>query len=198
MLMDKAPVSRQERNKSARAYLRLLDGHHPGEEAHAQRVAVYAVAIGHHLGMDADELVTLKEAALLHDLGKLSVDPSLLSKKDAFTNEDLHAVQMHSILFSQTQRPAFLEPCAPMIRHHHERWDGHGYPDGLHGDEIPLGARILAVAESFDAICHGVGWRKPVHEEDAVLEIKKASGTQFDPDVIEAFLAIQTLIQPLI
>ncbi len=176
----------------------MLDSHHPGEEAHAQRVAVYAVAIGQRMGLGAEELVTLKEAALLHDLGKLSVDPALLSKKDAFTNEDLHAIQMHSILFSQAPRPAFLDACGPMVRHHHERWDGHGYPDGLHGEEIPLGARVLAVAESFDAIYHGVGWRTPLDEDQSISEIRNGSGTQFDPAVVEAFLEVQPLIQPLI
>jgi len=198
MLMDKAPESQQERNRSARGFLRTLDCHHPGEEAHGQRVAVYAVAIGQRMGLGAEELLTLKEAALLHDLGKLSVDPALLSKTDAFTNEDIHAIQMHSILFSQSARPAFLDACAPMIRHHHERWDGQGYPDCLHGEEIPLGARILAVAESFDAASHGMGWRKPLDEAEAIDEIRKSAGMQFDPDVVQAFLDVQPLIQPLI
>lgn len=195
---EREMAHQRERNASARSLLRVLDAHHPGEEAHAQRVAVYAVAIGQRLGLEPSDLLTLKEAALLHDVGKLSVDPELLAKKGAYTAEETASVQLHSILFSQSRRHPFMEACGPMVRHHHERWDGEGYPDGLHGDEIPLGARILAVAESFDVAANGAGWRKPLDEPAALAEIKKGAGSQFDPAVVQAFLDVQPLIQPLI
>lgn len=197
-MINEPGAARKERNDALRSLLRLIEAHHPGEEAHAQRVAVYAVAIGHKMNLEEKDLMTLKEAALLHDVGKLGVDKGLLGKEAEYTEEDRIAVRMHSMLFSRAPIPSFLEPCGLIVRHHHERWDGQGYPDRLEGDQIPLGSRIIAVAESFDAMAHGAGWRQRLEEDKAVAEIESESGGQFDPAVVSAFLSIQPLIQPLI
>jgi response regulator RpfG family c-di-GMP phosphodiesterase len=91
----------------------------------------------------------------------------------------------------------WLRAALPMIRHHHERWDGQGYPNGLAGESIPLGARIIAVAESFDVLTFGAPWRQRVSEAEALLEIQSGAGSQFDPAVVAAFLEVQPLVQPV-
>jgi response regulator RpfG family c-di-GMP phosphodiesterase len=91
----------------------------------------------------------------------------------------------------------WLKPTIPMIRHHHERWDGSGYPDGMKGDEIPMGARIIGVAEAFDTMVASLGWRRGMSNFEAINELRRCAGSQFDPKVVEAFAEIQPLIQPI-
>ena len=91
----------------------------------------------------------------------------------------------------------WLQPCLPMIIHHHERWDGRGYPTGLGANLIPLGARIIAVAETFDVLTIDAGWNQPRDEEMAIAELKACAGTQFDPEIVQAFIKVQPLIQPI-
>lgn len=197
MLAEEPSMKALERNDILRRVLAKLDAHRPGEKAHAERVAVYAVATGARMGLRGTQLVALKEAALLHDVGKLTIDGGLL-QKTSFDQEDRAAAQLHTILFVKAMPGAdWLERCGPMIRGHHERWDGDGYPDGLHGEEIPLGARIIAVAEAFDTALSGAGWATPVAESELVQRIRGEAGKQFDPDVVRAFLDVQPLIQPL-
>ena len=197
-MLAKAPMEMtQDRNSVLKKVLEKLDAHRPGEKAHAERVSVYAVATGNRMGLKGSQLLDLKEAAMLHDVGKLTIDAAIL-KKPAFDQEDLAAAQLHTILFVKAMPgPEWLERCGPMIRGHHERWDGTGYPDGLVGEEIPLGARIIAVAEAFDTALSGAGWAIPVSEEELIVKIRQGDGKQFDPDVVKAFLDIQPLIQPI-
>lgn len=186
-----------DRNDTLRKVLGQLERHRPGERAHADRVAVYAVATGFRLGLRGEDLEILRESALLHDVGKLTIDANLL-KKESFDQEDRAAAQLHTILFVKAMpAPEWLERCGPMIRGHHERWDGGGYPDGLHGEEIPLGARIIAVAEAFDTALSGAGWATPVEEQILIDRLRKEAGTAFDPEVVRAFLDVQPLIQPI-
>ena len=91
----------------------------------------------------------------------------------------------------------WLRPVLPLVRHHHERYDGTGYPDGLSGEDIPLGARIIGVAETFDVLTSATPWRQPLSREEAVAEVRRCSGAQFDPEVVEAFCLVEPLIQPL-
>jgi len=187
-----------ERNNILRDVLTRLDRFRVGERAHAERVAVYAVATGQRLGVLDEELVTLMQAATLHDIGKLAIESSLFTKP-VFDKEDHFAAQLHTILFVKVMPvPEWLETCGPLIRHHHERWDGGGYPDGLQGAEIPLGARIIGVAEAFDTLHSGAGWSPPIAEHAVLDQIMAESGTAFDPNVLSAFREIQPLIQPLL
>lgn len=186
------------RNDTVRALVRALENHGPGEGAHADRVAVYATATGDKLGLEDDNLLELRWAASLHDVGKISIDPELIRKLGKLTDSEMAQLRSHATLALKiVDEFDWLKPTVPMIRHHHERFDGTGYPDGLTGDEIPLGARIIAVAETFDVLTQRTPWREPMPIEDALEEIKRCSEAQFDPQVVAAFCEVQPLIQPV-
>jgi response regulator RpfG family c-di-GMP phosphodiesterase len=188
----------QMRNDTVRSLVRALETHGPGEGAHADRVAVYATATGGALGLSLDDLVCLRWAAALHDVGKISVDPQLLKKLGKLTEAELAQLRSHAELAMRViEEFEWLKPVVPMVRHHHERFDGTGYPDGLSGDSIPLGARIIAVAETFDVLTQHTPWRDPMPCAEALDELERCSGEQFDPSVVEAFLKVQPLIQPV-
>lgn len=188
----------RERNETVQGLLRALDLHGPGERAHAERVAVYAVATGYELGLRDQDLLDLRFAATLHDVGKVKVDESLVRKLGRLDDEEIESMKLHAELSLELlSEYDWLAPCLPMIIHHHERWDGHGYPTGLAANLIPLGARIIAVAESFDVMTTDAGWNDPSDEEDAIDELMECSGSQFDPEVVEAFFKVQPLIQPV-
>jgi response regulator RpfG family c-di-GMP phosphodiesterase len=189
---------REEENKVVRELLHTLDAHSPGERAHAERVAVYSVAIGHHLGLRDEELLHLRYAASLHDVGKVRLDRELLSKVGELTEEDIWDMHLHALFGERVlENIEFLGPSMPMIRHHHERWDGEGYPNGLKEDSIPLGARIIAVAETFDTLVNAPFFKRPMDEKAALDEVRRCAGGQFDPEVVNALEAVQPLIQPM-
>jgi HD-GYP domain-containing protein (c-di-GMP phosphodiesterase class II) len=186
------------RNAIVRTFLEHLDTHGPGERAHAERVAVYATATGYQMGLRGEDLQTLRYAGVLHDVGKVRVDPELLAKLGTLSDDELAALRMHAELaVGLLESHEFLLPCMPMIRHHHERWGGGGYPSGLTGEEIPLGARIIAASEAFDAMTYPQGWRSFVPVGVALDELRAEKGRQFDPTVVEAFETVQPLIQPV-
>lgn len=186
------------RNDTVRSLVRALERHGPGEGAHADRVAVYATATGHALGLGLDDLIELRWAAALHDVGKISVDPALLKKLGKLSESELAQLRSHAELAMRViEEFDWLKPVVPMVRHHHERFDGTGYPDGLAGDAIPLGARIIAVAETFDVLTQYTPWRDPLSCADARDEVERCADEQFDPTVVEAFLKVQPLIQPI-
>lgn len=196
--MNTDEVLLRSRNDTIRELLEALDSHSAGEGGHADRVAVLATAIGDQMGLDDLELLNLRYAAALHDVGKITVDRSLLSKLGDLSEAEFeqlraHAREAESVLHSI----GWLKPCLPSIKHHHERWDGEGYPSGLKGGEIPLAARIIAVAETFDHLTMQSGWRQPMKEREAIEEIRRSAGTQFDPKVVAAFLEVQPIIQPV-
>ncbi|MFQ3549497.1 MAG: HD domain-containing phosphohydrolase [Armatimonadota bacterium] len=163
-------------------------------EGHSQRVSRYSIAIGRVLGCSADELKDLKYAAGLHDIGKIAISRKLLSKMGKLTEEEFSVMKMHSTLGIRIlEKIDGLQNAIPLIKHHHERYDGSGYPDGLSKDDIPLGSRIIAVAEAFDILTTDVPWRDAMHQNKAIEELESCSGTQFDPSVVEAFkVAIAT------
>lgn len=193
------PEVSPEQNDQIRELLNQLEEHSSGERGHAHRVSVYSVAVGERLGLSFEDLVHLRQAASLHDIGKLKIDPLLLNKIGDLSEKELFDLRQHA---REAQRVVgllnWLSPVLPMILHHHERWDGSGYPDGLVGEDIPLGSRIMAVAESFDALTARSTWRDAVPEEAALKEIRDGAGTQFDPMVVNTFLLVQPLIQPIL
>jgi HD-GYP domain-containing protein (c-di-GMP phosphodiesterase class II) len=192
------PEINQEHNDTIRELLREMEEHSVGEAGHAERVAVISVAIGERLGLGFEDLVRLRQAAALHDVGKIKVDRNLLQKLGELTPQELTELRLHAQKAKKVvESLTWLAPALPYIVHHHERWDGNGYPDGLAGDEIPLGARIIAVAEVFDTLTFSSGWREPVSEEEALDEVLRCSGKQFDPQVVDAFFQVQPLIQPV-
>ena len=158
---------------------------------HSDRVTRYAVDIAQEMGLPRKEIRVIQQAGILHDLGKLGVDDAILRKPDKLTDEEYNLVKKHPELGEHMLMPLkFLKDEKPIVRHHHERFDGKGYPDGLKEEAIPLGARIIAVADTFDAMTSDRPYRPIYPMDKAVEEIQRCSGTQFDPSVVEAFLKL--------
>ena len=152
---------------------------------HLQRVRVFAVAIAQRLGLSEDEIEALRAAALLHDIGKLAVPEHIINKPGKLTPEEFEKMKIHPIVGSEIlERVAFPYPVAPIVRSHHERWDGTGYPDGLKHEEIPIGARILAAVDCLDALASDRQYRNALSLEQAMEKVAAMSGTSFDPRVV--------------
>jgi len=153
---------------------------------HLQRVRVYAIEIAKELGFSHEEIEALRAAALLHDIGKLAVPEHIINKPGRLTPEEFEKMKIHPIVGAEIlERVAFPYPVAPIVRAHHERWDGSGYPDGLKGDQIPRGARVLAAVDCLDALASHRQYRNALPLDVAMTEVVKMSGTSFDPAVIE-------------
>jgi HD-GYP domain-containing protein (c-di-GMP phosphodiesterase class II) len=164
-----------------------IEAKDPYTEGHSARVAEYAVAIGCRLGLRGSALEELKNAGLIHDIGKIGVSEAIICKKGRLTEDEMEEMKRHPIHGENIASPIpFLSSVVPGVRWHHERFDGKGYPDGISGEKIPLVARILAVADAFDAITSLRPYREPRSPEEALEEIRGHSGTQFDPEVVEA------------
>jgi len=148
------------------------------------------VALAEEMGLSPDRVRDTRIAALLHDIGKVTVSEGILNKAGKLTRRELATIKEHPIvgatLVSQVKG---FERLVPIVRHHHERFDGKGYPDGLAGEDIPLEARILSVVDVFDAMTHQRSYRKAASREQAIAELERGAGTQFDPAVVKAFLA---------
>lgn len=158
---------------------------------HGERVAEYAAAIARHMGLPKKMGKDLEYASFLQDVGNIRVPHSILNKPEKLTSEEMSELQTHAAIGEEiVKQVAFLREISPFIRHHHEAWDGSGYPDGLTGSEIPLGARILAVATAYDAMTSERSYHERMDEERAVSELRKSAGEKFDPEVVEAFLRV--------
>lgn len=157
---------------------------------HSRRVAEIAVAIGHEHGLSEDELDDLRWGALLHDVGKIAVDPAIQSKPGRLTTEEYRHIMSHAQLGCGIVQPVANERIVEMIRHHHDHYDGTGLDQTVAGEDIPLGARILAVADAFDAMTSDRPYRAAMSTEEALVEIKRYSNSQFDPVIVSAFLKI--------
>lgn len=157
---------------------------------HTQRVMEYSLVIGRRLGLPPEEMENLKLAAILHDIGKIGVDDQVLRKQGRLNEEEKRKMRQHTIIGPRiVKRVRQLHPIIPGIRHHHEMYDGSGYPDAVKGEEIPLMARIIAVADTFDAMISDRPYRKGLDMESALREIRQFSGKQFDPKVVQALLS---------
>lgn len=154
---------------------------------HLHRVQVYATGIADQIGLPPDEISAVRAAALLHDIGKLAVPEHIISKRGTLTAEELERVKIHPVIGAEIlERVRFPYPVEPIVRWHHERWDGHGYPDGLAAERIPIGARILSVVDEFDSLAarfQNAASERPF--DDAMSEIAKQSGKAFDPRIVE-------------
>jgi diguanylate cyclase (GGDEF)-like protein/putative nucleotidyltransferase with HDIG domain len=157
---------------------------------HVYRVQVYACGLARHFGLGELEIEALKAGALLHDVGKIAVPDYILNKPGKLTAAEFEKMKIHTVVGAQImERVNFPYPVVPIVRHHHERWDGKGYPDGLKGEQIPFVARILTVADCFDAVREDRQYRKGMGREQSCQFLRENAGTQFDPKVVEAFLA---------
>jgi len=162
---------------------------------HSQRVKLYSLAIAGELGMKGQDLENLRRASVLHDLGKIGVREVVLNKPGKLSDEEFAEIVRHPDTAVRILEPIpFFRPLLPAILHHHEQFDGKGYPSRLAGSRIPLGSRIMAIADTFDAMTSTRAYRKALPVADAIVEIRRCSGTQFDPDIVPAFLACQSRI----
>jgi putative nucleotidyltransferase with HDIG domain len=168
-----------------------IEARDPFARGHSSRVAVLAHSLARRLGFDRESLLRLRLGALLHDIGKLAVPEAVLLKPSALNEVELTQIRRHPGAGARMLR-AIGAGCEalPAVLYHHERWDGGGYPLGRAGDEIPLDARILAVADSFDAMTSVRPYRGPRPAPKALVELERCAGSQFDPEVVEAFLAV--------
>ena len=156
--------------------------------SHSKKVSKYAVALGEALALEALEISRLETCALLHDIGKIGISDEILGKQGKLTDEEWEAVKTHPQLGATiADRSRQLAPYIAGILHHHERYDGTGYPKGLKGEDIPLEARILAVADAFSAMISDRPYSKALPREEALEEIKQGAGKQFDPHLAEVF-----------
>jgi HD-GYP domain-containing protein (c-di-GMP phosphodiesterase class II) len=163
----------------------------PYIRGHQERTSDQAATLAEDMGLSPDRVRGTRLAALLHDLGKAGISKRILNKPGKLTEDEFAEIKEHPPLGSMMiiSEIEALQQVVPIVRHHHERFDGKGYPDGLAGQDIPLEARILAVVDAFDAMTHERAYRKALGREEALAELKRGAGTQFDPAVVEAFLA---------
>jgi diguanylate cyclase (GGDEF)-like protein/putative nucleotidyltransferase with HDIG domain len=153
---------------------------------HLHRVRTYALAIAEELGLTEEESDALRAAALLHDIGKLAVPDHIISKPGRLTPEEFEKMKIHPVVGSEIlEKVAFPYPVAPVVRAHHEKWDGSGYPDGLKEEAIPIGARILAAVDCLDALASDRQYRRALPLDEAMKQVVKEAGTSFDPKVVE-------------
>jgi putative nucleotidyltransferase with HDIG domain len=167
----------------------VIDAKSPYTHGHSIRVSNYAKEIANEMGLIKEEQETIELAGLLHDVGKIGVSEEIINKPGRLTDEEYGEMKKHpSIGADIIEKVKALKSIIPGVRHHQERYDGRGYPDGIKGNEIPLIARILAVADTFDAMTSDRPYRKRFEDEFALSEINKCAGTQFDPIIADAFL----------
>ena len=176
---------------SIKSLVTLLDTRVPQEYTHSPYFSRLVAAIGQEMHLDEKQIQSLKYASLLHDTGKVDIPIEILTKTSKLTPQEYNIIKKHPLKGAQILRPLqILKPVIPIILHHHERYDGTGYPSRLKKGQIPEGARIMAVADAFEAMVYGRPYRERKDISSAIKEIKKKSGTQFDPNVVEAFLKI--------
>jgi len=166
---------------------------------HLQRVRIYAVEIAKELNVTPDELQALQAAALLHDIGKLAVPEHIVSKPGKLTPEEFEKMKIHPVVGAELlEKVQFPYPVAPIVRAHHEKWDGSGYPFGLRGEEIPVGARILAAVDFFDALASDRQYRRALPINDVVARLSSESGKHFDPQVVNVLLRRYKRLETLV
>jgi response regulator RpfG family c-di-GMP phosphodiesterase len=182
--------------RSIDALIKALEAKDYYTRGHSQRVTIYSVTIAREMGLRGEEIEKLRRAAILHDLGKIGVREGVLNKPGRLTDEEYGEIVRHPEVAMRILEPIpFFQPLLPSILHHHEWFDGRGYPGRLSGDRIPLASRIMAVADTFDAMTSTRAYRKALPVADANAEIRRCAGTQFDPEIVPFFLSCQPRIE---
>ena len=173
------------------ALVNALEAKDPYMRGHSARVADLSATIAHQLGLADEDVEHIRVAGRLHDIGKIGTQESVLNKQGALTPDEFEHVKQHVVIGSQILAPlSHLGDIMPAVRHHHERWDGTGYPDGLRGEEIPLTARIIGAAEVFDALSTSRAYQEKMTPEKAIERIADLAGTVLDPKVHEALATV--------
>jgi len=175
--------------QGVRDLVRGLEARIPYLSGHSGNTLHYALAITKTLGLDSDQVEDIRKAALVHDIGNVAVPRAILNSGRSLDVAERQIVEQHVVTSIRLlDQLAAFDRAIPIVRHHHERWDGCGYPDGLSGEAIPLGARVLAVADAFDAMTAGRVYRKPCRIREALGRLRRESGQQFDPAVVDALV----------
>ncbi|MBD3349663.1 MAG: response regulator [Candidatus Eisenbacteria bacterium] len=175
---------------SIKALAQALEAKDEYTQGHSERVSEIAIGIGRYLSLSEKDISDIWLAGLLHDIGKIGVREAVLNKPGKLNDEEWKSIQNHPVMAERILCPIEeLTAVISIVRHHHERFDGSGYPDGLSGSDIPLGARILTVADAYDALTSRRPYRDALSVEDALSVLEDASGTQFDPVIVRAFLS---------
>lgn len=173
------------------ALARTLEAKDRYTRGHSGRVAEYTVRLATALGIEVPQVESLRLASVLHDLGKIGIRDEVLNKPGRLTPEEYDLIKQHPLIAVQILQPlAVVQDIIPWIKHHHERYDGGGYPDGLAGENIPLGARIIALADSFDAMTSHRPYRRALPLEVALEEVRQGAGRQFDPQLAKVWLKL--------
>lgn len=176
--------------ESTRALVAAVEARDPYTHQHSQRVSYYAKGIATRMGLDKREVSKIETAAILHDIGKIGIPDSILRKTDRLSPDEFEVIRSHpAIGVKILGHTTYLRRELPLILHHHERYDGRGYPAGLAGEAIPIGARVLAVADALDAMLSRRAYRSALSMLKTKRELRSHSGTQFDPAVVDVLLA---------
>jgi len=188
--LDFEPAPPADPRACARTLARLAAGlevRAPGINGHSRRVSRYAAGIARRMGLPREQVARVRQAAAVHDIGKLEMPARIVNKPGPLSDEEFTQVQRHAAAGERMVAGLGDEQLSAIVRHHHERVDGAGYPDGLVGAEIPLGARIVAVADTFDALTSTRPYRPASNHRDALVLLGAEAGAQLDPDVVRAF-----------
>ncbi len=176
-----------------RSLVMILEARDPYTRGHSERVAELAVNMATQMGLAPDRVEMLRQTAILHDIGKLGIHESILCKKEKLTESDWELLRKHPVLGEDILRPVLLDPeMLTAVRGHHERHDGTGYPDRIAGEDIHIFARILSVADAYDAMTTTRSYRQAMNRDEAIAELKKHSGSQFDPKMIDLLIRFLT------
>jgi putative two-component system response regulator len=168
-----------------------IEAREEGMRGHSERLTVLALRLGLALGLGEEEIETIRLGAVLHDVGKIGIPDRVLLKPSSLTPEEMELMRTHTIIGDDLLEPIdLLVAVRPIVRSHHERWDGLGYPDGIAGEEIPLGARIMAVADAVEAMSAKRVYREPLSEPEIVRELERGRGTQWDPTLVDLVLML--------
>ncbi len=174
---------------TAEALATAIDAKDQTTHCHVRRVQIYAAGMGEVLGLSGPEIAALKAGALLHDIGKLAVPAHIINKPGRLTPAEFDKMKIHTTVGAQIlSRVEFPYPVTPIVRHHHEQWDGLGYPDGLKGQQIPVTARIISVVDCFDSVREDRPFRRGMTRDEAIALLLRGSGSHFDPNVVELFI----------
>ena len=174
---------------TAEALATAIDAKDQTTHCHVRRVQIYAAGLGEVLGLSLQEIAALKAGALLHDIGKLAVPAHIINKPGRLTPVEFEKMKVHTTVGAQIlSRVDFPYPVTPIVRHHHEQWDGMGYPDGLKGEQIPITARIISVVDCFDSVREDRPFRRGMTRDEAIAFLLRGSGNHFDPRVVELFI----------
>jgi putative two-component system response regulator len=173
------------------ALANAIEAREEGMRGHCERLTVLAMRLGLAVGLSEEEIETLRLGALLHDIGKIGIPDRVLLKPASLTPEEMELMRTHTIIGDNLLEPIdLLAAVRPIVRSHHERWDGDGYPDGIAGEDVPLGARIMAVADAVEAMSAKRVYREPLSEPEIVSELARGRGTQWDPTLVDLVLRL--------